>query len=250
MSAVIPMSTALQVEPKLHNFSTLLGRINVMRASKLFDGFSASECEPFAALAVSRVFARGEFIFMQGDPVCRLTLILRGCITLSQTNSQGEQVIVALAGKGDALGWTDGISPHVQSCSAQSSSPCATLNWKVSSVDILAAKYPRLRLNLNQILFSRLKDLEDRFFEFITPGAERRLALSLIRLAPKVGIPESDGLRVPLSRLEMARMTGTCMFTASRILSRWTAEGTIRTIRRGIVIVNENKLGDIADHSG
>ncbi len=47
-----------------------------------------------------------------------------------------------------------------------------------------------------------------------------RLALTPLRLVKRIGTHTSEGIQISLSREEMAQMTGTTLFTISRILSK------------------------------
>ena len=88
---------------------------------------------------------------------------------------------------------------------------------------------PRIRQNLSQVLMSRLHELEERFREVATEKVPRRLALALMRLSKHIGKKVHEGVEVSLSREELAQMTGTTLFTISRILSQWS-EGRIGEI--------------------
>jgi len=68
----------------------------------------------------------------------------------------------------------------------------------------------------------------------------KRLALVLLRLLKQVGKPSGDGIQVSLSRLELGQMTGTTLFTISRILSKWAEQGFV-VPRRDAVLVNDPK---------
>ena len=52
---------------------------------------------------------------------------------------------------------------------------------------------------------------------------------------------------VPLSRDDIAQMTGTTLFTVSRILSRFEADGLIEAGRQRIVIRKPHGLLSVAD---
>ena len=51
----------------------------------------------------------------------------------------------------------------------------------------------------------------------------------------------------PLSRQDLAQMTGTTLFTVSRTLSGWEADGIIATGRRRVVVRQPHRLVRIAE---
>jgi CRP-like cAMP-binding protein len=109
------------------------------------------------------------------------------------------------------------------------------------------ADYPQIRKNINQILSGRLQELEERFREVATEKVAKRLALNLLRLLKRVGSQHHAGVQVSLSREELAQMTGTTLFTISRILSKWGEEGFILPRREAVVVCDPSRLSQIGD---
>ena len=54
-------------------------------------------------------------------------------------------------------------------------------------------------------------------------------------------------LDLPLSREDLAQLTGTTVYTVSRIISRWEASGLLRAGRQQLVIRDPEILLSIAD---
>jgi CRP-like cAMP-binding protein len=52
---------------------------------------------------------------------------------------------------------------------------------------------------------------------------------------------------LPLSRDDIAQMTGTTLYTVSRIVSRWEADGVLEAGRQRVVIRNPHALAMAAD---
>jgi CRP-like cAMP-binding protein len=46
---------------------------------------------------------------------------------------------------------------------------------------------------------------------------------------------------------ELAQMTGTTVFTVSRLFTQWTESGIIRTERRAVLIENLFELAELAE---
>jgi len=87
----------------------------------------------------------------------------------------------------------------------------------------------------------RLATLEARFREVSTQQVAQRVARQLIRLLPQVGQEINGAIEVKLSREDLAQMTGTTLFTVSRLLSTWEQQGLV-TLRRLTVVVS-NPMG-------
>ncbi len=124
---------------------------------------------------------------------------------------------------------------------------CRTLIWEYDSLQNLLVEYPQIRKNISQILSSRLNELEERFREVATARVAKRVALTLMRLLKQVGKMSEGGIEVLLSREELAQMTGTTLFTVSRILSRWKDAGFVEPRREAVVVLDQRRLMEEAD---
>jgi CRP-like cAMP-binding protein len=78
---------------------------------------------------------------------------------------------------------------------------------------------------------------------------EQRLARTLLRLVRRAGRRVERGvlLDVPLTRQELAEMTGSSLFTVSRVLNRWQDAGVIELRRRRILVLHPHGLVGIAE---
>jgi CRP-like cAMP-binding protein len=83
----------------------------------------------------------------------------------------------------------------------------------------------------------------------MTERVERRIARALLRLAHHAGRRVETGVEIdfPLSRQDLAQMTGTTLFTVSRTLSAWQGDGLILTRRRRVTIRQPHRLVRIAE---
>ena len=119
------------------------------------------------------------------------------------------------------------------------------LVWEYTRLQMLVAEYPQLRRNISQILACRLQELEERFREIATEKVAKRLALALTRLVRQVGKKTSEGTEVYLSREELAQLTGTTLFTISRILSKWADLGVVIPRREAVLIRDPRRLQEV-----
>jgi CRP-like cAMP-binding protein len=75
------------------------------------------------------------------------------------------------------------------------------------------------------------------------------VARALLRLARQTGRRVENGvlLDLPLSRQDLGEMTGTTLYTVSRIMSNWEQKGLIETGRERVVILEPHGLVTIAE---
>jgi CRP-like cAMP-binding protein len=115
----------------------------------------------------------------------------------------------------------------------------------------LVARHPALALNTLQTVGSRLQDAHTRVVEISTEQVEKRVAHALLRLARQAGRKSEDGVQIdfPISRQDVAEMTGTTLHTVSRILSGWEDRGLVESGRQRITICDPHKLFMLAEGS-
>ena len=221
--------------------SVLEERASLLSASQLCTGLSQEEIHKVAAAARPKAFARDESIFLQGQPSRCLILVRTGSVKITQISSSGNEVILWMYGRGNVLGVLSEASASHPS-SARAMEPTTALIWDCATLQNLMDTCPRIRQNLSQVLMTRLHELEERFREVATEKVPRRLALALLRLSKHVGKKVHEGVEVSLSREELAQMTGTTLFTISRILSQWSKENFVSSRREAVLLRDPRRL--------
>jgi len=190
------------------------------------------------AQAQAKDYARRETIYQEGDSVRRIILLVSGCVKITQLGENGSEVILRLNGSGDVIGKTD-IKKHARHCSkAQTLSASTALIWDASVFEALSVRFPALRKNTLRSVSSQLEELEQRFREVSTEKVASRLSREIVRLLAQVGRVVNGTVEIALSREELAQLTGTTLFTVSRLLSDWDQRGIVST-RREAVSVND-----------
>jgi CRP-like cAMP-binding protein len=220
-----------------------------MCGSALFNGVTQRDCMEIAAGARGRAFVKGEVLFSQGQPVRSLVLLQSGTVKHTQLSSDGNEVLLWMSGAGDAVNLQAESASCSHTCSARAIERCSALVWEYGRLQVMLSQYPKIRENIRTILAGRLRELEERFREVATEKVATRLALTLLRLMKAVGKSTKDGIQVSLSREELAQMTGTTLFTISRILSKWAQKGFI-TPQRESVLIGDPKMLALASCEG
>jgi len=216
--------------------------------SPIFAGFSQRELTEVLSSARTRVFVRDELLYSQGQTVRNLIVLKSGSVKHTQLSPNGDEVLLRMSATGEAVNLQADLSACSQSCSARAMEQCQAWVWEYARVQDLLQRYPQLRVNITQVLAARLHELEERFREIATEKVARRLALVLLRLMKHVGKHCEGGVQVSLSREELAQMTGTTLFTISRILSKWAEQGVVAPKREAVVIRDAARLQTVTDY--
>jgi CRP-like cAMP-binding protein len=85
-----------------------------------------------------------------------------------------------------------------------------------------------------------------------TERVGQRLAHALLRLMRQAGRPTPDGILIqhPLTRQEFAELTGTTLYTVSRLLSRWQADGILASAGRRLIVRSRRRLEELTQPDG
>jgi CRP-like cAMP-binding protein len=212
----------------------------------LFSGISADDYAAISAAARAKEFTRGEVLYLEGDAVEQILLLTSGSVKTTRLGLSGVEVILRLWVPGDVLGPADLLAGGRHSSTAQAFRLTRALVWDATSFKALAGRYPVLDQNLLRMVVRYLADLEERFRELATERVAPRVARQLVRLLPQIGRPVNGAIEVSLSREELAQMTGTTLFTVSRLLSAWEARGWVKPRRKAVTICDVRALSAIA----
>ena len=191
----------------------------------------------------------GSYIFYEGDEPNNFYILMDGNVRLSQLTPEGHQVIVRHITAGEGFGIIVVLSKMNYPVTAEALDECTLLSWDAPTARQLMLKHPQLALNGINLVARRFTEISDRYRELATERVERRVARTLLRLVRQVGTKTEEGILIdlPLTRQDLGEMTGTTLFTTSRILSQWEKAGWIRANRAHIQLLKPHRIVDIAE---
>ncbi|MCA9914785.1 MAG: Crp/Fnr family transcriptional regulator, partial [Anaerolineae bacterium] len=109
-------------------------------------------------------------------------------------------------------------------------------------------QYPGVSLVMLEIVSARLREAREIIHQLSASSVESRLAATLLKLASKLGKTQNDELliQLPLSRQDLADMTGATVETISRTMSQFRKQKLIDSGRRWVAITDRDGLKEIA----
>ena len=219
----------------------------LVKESPLFSDVPAAECREIVAAAHEKQFARRQTIFLEGDPVRRVVLLVSGSAKIVQLGQSGAEVILGVRGPGEVVG-TLGLRPQdPHSSTALTLAPSTALVWDAAAFEALSQRSVHLRRNITHILCKHLHELEERYREISTEKVSVRLSHQLVRLLNQLGRRVNGRLEIRLSREELAQLTGTTLFTVSRLLSDWNQRGIVSTRRQSVSVDDFQALTELGE---
>lgn len=217
--------------------SLLKRRVDSVQRFEAFSEIPGADCAAIVADAQEVQFHRHSTIFSQGSPATQVALLVSGCLKVIQGDA-GQEVILRLNGPGDMLGKMGAQTRANHLYTTHAVQDSAALVWETDVFEAAMIRFPLLRRNIAGVLERRLNELEIRYREVSTEKVSSRLSNLLIRLANQVGRRIDGCVEIGLSRRELAQLTGTTLFTVSRLLCQWEAQGIV-SARREVVLVHD-----------
>ena len=242
MAAALATTLRQKSEDANSASSIIADRIALIGASPLFTGLPQHACEKLASQARPKALARNELLFMQGGPARKVALIRSGSVKITQLAPNGNEVILWVYGVRNIAGVISEPTSCCYSYSARALEASTALVWEYGVIQDLMSEYPQVRKNASNILAARLNELEERFREVATEKIAKRMSSALIRLQAEIGKKAHGGTHVSLLREELAQLTGTTLFTVSRILSQWGRLGFVMPRREGVLVRDTHRL--------
>jgi CRP/FNR family transcriptional regulator, nitrogen oxide reductase regulator len=201
--------------------------------------------------SITRSIEENGFFFMQGDEATYLYVLKSGQVKLMQSNPNGQQVNLRTIYPWQMFGAlgavrADGATYPATAQTLEDSTALAVPSLFLRS---MLETRPYLSFDLMNLMTSYIQEMQARYRELATERVEQRVANALIRLAGQAGIKSEKeaGIELSLSRQDVAEMTGTTLYTVSRLLSEWERRGTIKTGRERITILEPHDLVRIAE---
>jgi CRP/FNR family transcriptional regulator len=228
--------------------ATMSTSVELLRTAPVFRRLAQEDRERIADVAHVATFDRAALIFSEGEPSDFFYVVTSGRVKVYKMTPQGKDVILEIFGAGDPLGAVAVYEgrPFPASAMALEATTCVVIPRQ--DFFRLLEQHPSLVRGLLLGLTTRLVELTTRLVELTGGRVEPRFARLFLKMADERGraTPEGTFIPAPLSRQELADMTGTTIETAIRIMSRWSKQGVVRTEKDGFLLVNRGTLESLA----
>lgn len=221
----------------------------LLKITPVFRRLSPADRATVARVATVRHYPRGETIFEQGMPSDAFYTIASGRVKIFKMLPTGKDLILEVFGTGDPLGAVAAYDGRPFPASAVALEDTTCLVIQRPAFFKLLEEHPSLVRGLMLGLTQRLVELTNRLAELSGGRIEPRFARLFLKLSAEMGRQERSGVFVPLplTRQELADMTGTTIETCIRIMSRWGKENLVRTEKDGFVVLDPKALAALAE---
>jgi CRP-like cAMP-binding protein len=214
-----------------------------------------TQVPPFAQLAQNQIreildlaqpkrFDAGASVFEEGQIADRFFLLLDGFIRVIRITAEGEQIIALHIQSGQLFGIAPALGHSHYPATAMAAADCVVLSWPAGLWHEFVRKYDGFGAEGSKIVGRRVSEMHDRIVEMATQQVEQRIANAILRLIHQSGRKTDQGIEIafPITRQDISEMTGTTLFTVSRLLSAWEKKGLVKSERRKIIVTDPHQL--------
>lgn len=219
-------------------------RLEILRQLPYFTDLSDGAVNNISARFTEKGYQPDEMIYLAGEEATRLYVVASGKVKLLRYTLDGQEVLLDILVPGEHFGSLSALGDPVYPDTAQAQTGVCVLSIDAEDFRQLLETYPAITLRTLDIISQRLRDSQEMVRQLSVSSVEQRLAFTLLKLAEKLGEVHDEGLliQMPLSREDLAAMTGTTTETVSRTLRRFQQQGLVNTGRQWIAIADRERL--------
>lgn len=197
------------------------------------------------ARLVSLSWGEGDPLYLAGDPAEHLYVLASGRVKVAHPMADGGEVITDLLVPGDLFGTLSTLGDPTYPETASALTTACALRMDVAAFRAILDDHPAVALRVLDDVAGRLAATRSDAARSASGTVEQRVASTLLRLADKLGMDRHDGgtlLQLPLTRADLAAMTGSTPESVSRVMSRLRRDGIVDSGRRWTAVVDRERL--------
>lgn len=219
-------------------------RLDVLAHAPYFASLSREEIAGIDQRMHVRGYVAGELIYRSGEPATHLFILATGRVKVLRPSLQGGDVLVDVITPGALFGSVAALGDSIYPDTAEALTVGCALRISASDFRQVLRQHASVALAVLDDVAARLEDAHRSVRRLSGGTVEQRVAATLLTLASKLGEPRGDTvlIQLPLSRADLAAMTGTTTESVSRTLSDLRRRGVIDTGRRWTAITDRAAL--------
>jgi len=220
----------------------------VRESSPFFRRLSWEDLDRLARIAIAKTYEKGDVIFAEGDHPHFLHTIASGRVKVVKGIPSGKELIFEILSTGDPLGAVVAYEDRPYPASAVALERTVCLLLPRAELFSLLERHPSVVRGFLSGMARRIVELTKRLPEIAGGRVETRFAILFLKLAEKAGRPEGREtfVPIPLTRQDLADLTGTTIETSIRVMSRWSKEGLLLTEHEGFRVRDREALERLA----
>ena len=189
-----------------------------------------------------RVFDKGEVIYNQGDNPDFFYYLKKGKVKIYITSEGGGEKTISVIGKNAILGEASFFDNQPRMTSARATVRCELVSINGALLTDIIRKNPRNAMELLKLQAQTIRMLSAQVDNITFVNATGRIAQFLLN-ATSV----SENSSVYVTHEEIASFVGTSRVTVSKIISRLSAEGIVKTGYKFISVLDRKRPAEFGE---
>lgn len=216
-----------------------IAELELVRRTPVFSGLTPSALAPLLEGAIARDFDRQAVLFLQGEPASRFFVMLDGWVQLYRQTPQGQEVTIAVFGRGDSFAEAVVLQMMPFPVSAHAVADSRLLVIPADGFMRHLQASTDLCFKVMAAMARRLQDLVFQLENVSSRSTVQRLAHFLLRLCD--GKNGECRIQLPLDKNLIAARLGMQPETLSRGLAKLRVCG-IETSGHGLLVHDVGRL--------
>lgn len=204
----------------------------------IFAGLPPAEQDIVAGYVRHIDLAPGERLYGPGDQLSRLFVVHAGRVRVVRITAPGREQLIRVAGPGELVGEYPFLTGRPPVAWVFADEPSRLCVFDHTDLTQLLSTYPSIAVRLLQSLARRLSDAERRLTDLAGSDVPTRVADYLLALPPERRNGRV-GVRLPMSKRDVASYLGTSPESLSRGLHRLQVDGLIEVGSHGWIALRD-----------
>jgi CRP/FNR family transcriptional regulator len=215
-------------------------RIAALQHTVLFGGLTAEELSELAQQAVDLHFSKGEMLFLYGEPVKGLFVVVSGKVRVFQNNADGREQVMHVDTAGSVIADVAVFDGGPYPASAIAASDAEVLFIHKSDMDQCCIRHPSFVLRALKFMAQRVRKHAQLAEALSLRDVGQRLALFLLTEAQSANTFRQGGasLHLSLSNHEIAIRIGSVRDVVSRAFAKLKHDGLIAVEGHQVTILD------------
>lgn len=217
---------------------------DLLSQSDLFALISPAVCRRLAEKARSLTIPAGNSVYLQGQPFTAVYLIECGAVRVSLSTTQGNDMLICILGRAEAVGVLGLPAAGNYPVSARTLAETRVLAWRWQDLQRSEVFAP-IQRNAGHIVSRRLAELESRFRRNLSErDVHRSAGRVLAALLPRVGLKTAAGVELPLSLQDLAQLSGASAEEIKGVIDSWSERHFARQERDCLIVADPERLAE------
>ncbi len=221
-----------------------MNKVELLKNVSIFNGLSGVELGYISKKMVPKSYDVGQVIILEESEGDDCFFVTEGSVKITRLSKDGREVILAILNEGEFFGEMALLDGDLRSANVIALEKTDALTLKRKDFIDSLKKYPQIAIQLLKEMAHRLRESDRQITSLSLSDAEKRIALSLLRISDEQGVIKKGKVIIskPPIQQDIANMAGTSRETVSRTLKILEDERFIDRNGHELVIINYNQF--------